>query len=66
MKDNLDEIMEYYKQNPYKWMEEHFGIKLKWYQKILLRIHSTPIMNMRNDKTRKEIEYELEKILKGE
>lgn len=31
-------LINYYKKNPHKYLEDVLGIKIKWYQKIYLKI----------------------------
>ena len=56
-KEKLIEFVKYYKHNPFRYIklfEGSFGIKLKWYQKILLFI---PTKEQRRQKR-------IEKVLK--
>lgn len=31
-------LIDYYKKNPYKYCEDVLGIKIKWYQKLYLKL----------------------------
>jgi hypothetical protein len=37
-KENYRRIKDFYSRNPNKFAEDYLGIKLKWYQKVLLEI----------------------------
>lgn len=38
MVDEVSQLRDYYSHNPEKFVEEFLGIKLKWYQKMWLRL----------------------------
>lgn len=35
---NMNFNIEYYQRHPYEFLEDYFGIKLRWYQKIYIKL----------------------------
>lgn len=45
MNKTFDELRDFYVRNPDLFLEQFIGIKLRWYQKIILRVRNKVIKN---------------------